>query len=323
MPQVSLDGASFLLEETETVLAGLERHGVSLPASCRAGVCQSCMMKLLEGSVPDAAQRGLQPTQRAQGLFLACSCVPEGDIAIEYPGDANRVWDTEVVAIRPLNARTVHLRLARPAGFEYRPGQFINLIRPGNIVRSYSLASVPNADETLDLHIAHLPGGLMSEWACTSAREGETLQFTGPLGNCFYLEGNPTQPLFLLGTGTGLAPLLGILRDALLQGHTGPIQLFHGALDDAGLYLVDELRALESAHPNLGYLPAALNGTARDGVRTGDVGQLALTHCPSLTGHRVYLCGHPDLVKTMQKKCFLAGAAMSEIHADAFLPAGK
>jgi ferredoxin-NADP reductase len=39
-----------------------------------------------------------------------------------------------------------------------------------------------------------------------------------------------------------------------------------------------------------------------------------------LAGHQVYLCGHPDFVKAMQRKCFLAGASLPDIHADAFLP---
>ena len=323
MPHVTFEGNTYPLNEAETILDGLERHGVPVSSSCRAGVCHSCMMKATEGTVPEAAQRGLRPTQRAQNLFLACSCVPKEDLTIERPGEANHVWDTHVVDIQPLNERTVALRIALPDGFDYRPGQFVNLLRPGNVVRSYSLASVPEVDDTLDLHIAHMPGGLMSDWACNEARPGDALQLTGPLGSCFYLSDQPAQPLFLLGTGTGLAPLYGILRDALHQGHTGPIYLFHGALTEAGLYLYDELRALAAAHANVTYVPAALEGGQREGVQTGDLAQVALGHCPDLSGHRVYLCGHPDLVKAMQKKCFLSGAAMADILADAFLPAAK
>lgn len=323
MPQVTFEGQVYTLETGETVLAGLERHGVAVPSSCRAGVCQSCMLKAVSGAVPEAAGRGLQPTQRAQGLFLACSCVPADDLAVERPGEAHRAWPVTVASVRQLNPRTVELRLTRPEGFDYRPGQFVNLVRPENIVRSYSLASVPGYDETLHLHVMHLPGGAMSAWACTEAKPGDALEITGPLGNCFYLPGEPGRALLLLGTGTGLAPLYGIARDALAQGHTGPIHLFHGALTDDALYFYDELRALEAAHANFHYRPGALQGGKRAGVATGDIGHLALAACPDLAGHRVYLCGHPELVRTMQRKCFLAGANMADILADAFLPAGK
>ena len=55
----------------------------------------------------------------------------------------------------------------------------------------------------------------------------------------------------LAGAGTGLAPLYGIARDALAQGHTGPVWLFHGGVDLRGLYLAEELKALR---PRVGEL---------------------------------------------------------------------
>ena len=323
MPSITLEGQHYDLNDGENLLAGLERHGVAVPSSCRAGVCQSCLMKAVDGPVPESAQRGLLPTLRAQGYLLACSCVPAGDLALERPGDTQRTFAVAVVKVERLGERIVALHLTRPEGFDYRPGQFINLRRGPEVIRSYSLASHPALDATLTLHIAHLPGGALSEWACTQACPGDTLELSGPLGHCFYVPGAPTQPLFLLGTGTGLAPLYGILRDALAHGHTGAIHLFHGALRDEQLYLHEALRALAAEHGQFQYHPAALEGGQRPGVHGGDLAQHALATCPDLTGHRVYLCGHPDLVKAMQKKTFLAGASMNDILADAFLPAVK
>lgn len=104
------------------------------------------------------------------------------------------------------------------------------------------------------------------------------------------MPGRPEQPLLLAGTGTGLAPLYGVARDALEAGHTGPVRLFHGALEVRGLYLVEALRALIRAE------------------------------CPHPVGWRAYLCGNPERVLSLKKKLFLAGLSLKDLHADAFLP---
>ena len=62
----------------------------------------------------------------------------------------------------------------------------------------------------------------MSGWLGTEARPGEAVRLQGPVGECFYVPGQPEQPLLLAGTGTGLAPLYGIVRDALAAGPHRP-----------------------------------------------------------------------------------------------------
>jgi NAD(P)H-flavin reductase len=133
--------------------------------------------------------------------------------------------------------------------------------------------------------------------------------------------GNPDQPLLLAGTGTGLAPLYGILRDALRHGHRGPIRIFHGALHRGGLYLVDELRRIVAKHEHVEYTPTVLNGSEGEELTVGAIDQVVLKSVPKLAGWRGYVCGDPALVQTLKKKLFLSGMASRDIYADAFLPA--
>jgi NAD(P)H-flavin reductase len=142
----------------------------------------------------------------------------------------------------------------------------------------------------------------------------------GPLGHCVYVPGRPEQPLLLAGTGTGLAPLWGVLHDALAAGHTGPIQVFHGAAEPSGLYLVSELSALAASHANLRYVPSVLRGAVA-AMEEGPLDQVVARHVPRTVGVRVFVCGAPDVVQVLKKKLFLAGAALRDIAADAFLPA--
>ncbi|RMH62196.1 MAG: oxygenase, partial [Zetaproteobacteria bacterium] len=186
------------------------------------------------------------------------------------------------------------------------------------LTRSYSLASLPEED-ALELHIKRVPGGQMSGWIFDELQEGDEVVFHGPAGDCFYLPGHEEQPLLLVGTGTGLAPLYGIVRDALRHGHRGPIYLYHGSLHATGLYLEETLSTLAERNAQFHYVPCVLQGTAPRGGRTGNIVDVPKRELGSLNGYRVYLCGDPELVHALRQQCFLAGAAMQDIYADPFV----
>jgi ferredoxin-NADP reductase len=246
---------------------------------------------------------------------------------IQRPEAGSTTDESTVVAVDHLNPEIVRLRLQRPDAYEYHPGQFLNLYNPQGTSRSYSLASVPSEDDFLELHIRRIPGGQVSDWAYNTLKAGDSVTLSQATGDCFYLPGRAEQPLLLIGTGTGLAPLYGILREALRQGHSGPIHLYHGsrALDGHatphGLYLVDELRQLAAEHANLHYHPCVSSGTAPEGMREGRANELALADHSDLGGWRIFLCGQEAMVKTTKQKTFLAGANLQDIYADPFVQA--
>jgi NAD(P)H-flavin reductase len=116
-----------------------------------------------------------------------------------------------------------------------------------------------------------------------------------------------------------LAPLYGILRDALKNGHSGPIWLFHGGRNPFSLYLKDQLTEISLLYPNFQYRPCVLSdGT--DTIPQIAIDQHILKNFQDLKNARIYLCGDPSLVNTLRKKLFLAGASSKEIYADPFLP---
>ncbi|MFN0044032.1 MAG: 2Fe-2S iron-sulfur cluster-binding protein, partial [Alphaproteobacteria bacterium] len=228
MPVVLLDGASHQREDGETVLAALLRGGFDAPHSCKAGACGSCMMRAVEGDVGPNSQAGLKDAWKAQGYFLPCVCVPRGDLAIAAL-DAAMAAPSSVISIDPLSADVVRLRLSMPDGFDFRAGQYLSLRNQDGLTRSYSIASLPG-DGAIDLQIRIYPDGRMGTWIANHAKPGDAVTLTGPFGECFYVPGREQQPLLLIGTGTGLAPLQAIAHDALAHGHTGPIHLYHGAV---------------------------------------------------------------------------------------------
>jgi hypothetical protein len=84
--------------------------------------------------------------------------------------------------------------------------------------------------------------------------------------------------------------------------------------------LVEALRELAAAHPNLRYRPSVLEGRLGEGVHVGPLDALIRAECPKPVGWRAFLCGNPELVLSLRKKLFLAGLALKDLHADAFLP---
>lgn len=321
--QLTFQGNHYELQAQESVLDCLLRHGITVPNSCHSGICQTCLMKLVAGRIPEAAQQGLKPAWREQGLFLACACRPEQDIEIDVADrrEGPHIGAT-VVAKDLLSDSIVRLRLACDEPYDYLPGQFINIQRgdDATLIRSYSLASVPVLDQALEIHVRRVNNGRMSSWLYNSVEPGQQLTISRPQGECYYQPGHETQGLLLLATGCGLAPLWGILRDALQQGHKGPIYLFHGALAQKDLYLDGQLRELQQRYPQFSYFPCLDGDSAVDEpYLPGRVQDQAVQKLPDLKGWRVYLCGNPAMVADAKRKAFLAGAMLGDIHADPFV----
>jgi CDP-4-dehydro-6-deoxyglucose reductase, E3 len=321
MSSISYEGHLHALQQDESVLDGLLRNGFKVAHSCKAGSCGSCLMRAVRGSVPARAQAGLKESWKSRGYFLACVCHPHGDLEVTgVDGDAQ--FGATITALNLLSEDVLQVRLICDGPIDFRAGQFVAIVREGGTARSYSIASLPE-DGELELHVRRVAGGNMSGWFHDEARIGQRVSVLGPSGECFYVPGREEQPLILVGTGTGLAPLYGIIRDALKNGHRGPIHLFHGALHKGGLYLIDELRRLAHQHSHVEYTPAVLNGEQAEGIEVGALDQIVLKRFPELAGWRGFVCGDPVLVRALKKKLFLSGMASRDIYADAFVPAAQ
>jgi ferredoxin-NADP reductase/ferredoxin len=317
MVALKFEGVDIQAAEGQTVLAALENAGIAIDNACRAGVCQSCLVRSLDAPPPAAAQAGLPKAMAMDGYFMACVCVPEGPLTIGRAGEARQRIETTVRAIEPLSPTVVRLSLEDQGRFACRPGQFLSLIDPASgLTRSYSIAG--KADGAVELHLRLLPGGAMSGLVAERLAPGDTMIIAGPSGTCVYDPAEPDRRLVLAGTGTGLAPLWGILQDALASGHRGPISLYHGALDRTGLYLVDELEALQRSRPGFRYTPCLRD---EPGPAGGDLQAVVSALETDLANTTFFLCGDELLINRMKRGLFLAGAKLDRIFADPFTPA--
>ena len=307
-------GVDYDFHGGETVLDALLRQDAPAPYSCRNGICLTCMMRCREGVPPADSQTGVKDTLRLEGHFLPCICAPDGDLVFDLPNDDEIYGRAILRQIEQLSPAICRIILDPAVPLYYRAGQFINLRRDNGIIRSYSLASVPKLDDHLELHIKRLPRGEMSNWLFDGAEPGIGLDIQGPNGDCFYVPGRPETPLLLIGNGSGLAPLIGIARDALSSGHGGEIKLYHGSRHREGLYLDATLRAMAEEHENFTYVDC-VSGEVGPSGRAENV---AFADHPKLDGYRVYLCGYPPMVMAARKTAYLMGAAIADIYADPF-----
>jgi len=308
MHKICFQGKSYQCREQETVLQVFMRHGVTVPFSCGNGVCHVCLQRCEKGHVPPKAQKGLRETLKKLGYFLTCKCVPEDTMRITGPRDSD-LFNRAVVYKKELLAPDVYRLLLEPATqLYYHAGQFINIRNQQGETRSYSLASVPQNDYFLEVHVKRVSGGIMSNWVFDELSENDELEFQGPMGSNYYISGEQNQSLLLIGTGTGLSPLLGIIRDALSSGHNGPVYLYHGSRHAQGLYLQSVLETLSEQYDNF-HPVSCVSGYARPGnYQTGRASDIALADHADLKGWRVYLCGHPKMVENMQHAVQVAGA---------------
>ncbi len=320
MVQLTYQDESFPCYQHETVLDALIRENIAIPYSCRQGVCGNCLIRSLDHSPPSSAQNGLKVTQQQLNYFFACLCRPEQDMTVALPNAPAHYIDAEVIDKYLLNDNTILLSIQCEEVLDFFPGQFVNLKRHDGLTRSYSITNRAHHPGHLEFHIRKLAGGEFSEWVLNDLSIGTTIQVSEPKGDCFYVPERCDQSILMVATGTGLAPLSGILKDALSHGHHGPIQLYHGSRNIDGLYHIDEMRQLAKEHPNFTYTPCLSGDRIPEGFTAGRVHEVAIQRLPDLALWRVFLCGHPEMVMQMQQQAFLNGASPNDIFVEAFHP---
>lgn len=324
MADLTFKSRKFALRQYESVLDCLLRNGQAIPYACKAGMCQACLIKAVNCEATEESRKWIKPALQAKGYTLACQWVPAENVEAALPGIEEFSVPAVISELLLLNERVLRMRLEvtdQTRMFHYTPGQYLTLINPAGIARSYSIANGYEQDSFIELHVSSTTHGVFTQWLFNVATTGTAVHLRGPAGDCFYsnLDGG-SHPLLLAGTGTGLAPLYGIARDALCNHHLGPIHLYHGGRTEAQLYYREELQELAERHPNFFYHPCVVESGGAPELHTGRLELLveAALDPASLQQTRAFLCGAPDFVHGMRKRLFLKGLRAPNIHCDPF-----
>ena len=206
-----------------------------------------------------------------------------------------------------LSEQTKHLEFAVEGveTFPFVPGQFVSIQEPkpdGKVhTRAYSIACAPRSLPSFDLCLNRVEEGFLSNWLC-DLEEGEVVHFHGPHG-MFTLR-QPHQDSVLIATGTGIAPMRGMMEWLFEQPERHQDRefwLLYGTRHETGLYYRDEFLAIEQAHPNFHYLPTLSRGADDWHGLRGYVQD----HVREIVGGRrdmhAYICGLHQMVDANRK----------------------
>lgn len=319
-------GAQVECREDQTVLDACLREGIWLPHACTHGTCGTCKAQVLDGDLDlgDASPYALLDSERDEGAALICVAKPTSDVTIEGEVDAEegvevhpvRDYNGTVQALDDVapNVRRLLIRLSEP--LKFNPGQYVQLNLPGGQNRPYSIASGPGNGELIELHIKRTPDGVATDgWIFKDLAVGQDITLSGPYGR-FSFRPARTQPILLLASGTGLAPMKSIITHIAEADRDHEVVLYHGVptLDD--LYEHRWLEQFAAEHDWFDYRPAL--SRAEHNGRTGRVPALLAEDSPRASGKVAYICGSPEFVTDTMKALMKARLFPRDIYREDF-----
>jgi len=314
------------VESGSNLLDVLRANQMPISYSCMSGRCGTCRCKVVSGRVLNSGPEAGRPHAGEDDYVLACQAVLTDNCAIELPDvdevvvHPARILKATVASIEEAthDIRRIRVKLAKP--LEFSPGQYATVQFTPEHIRPYSMAGLPG-DAEMEFQIRRVPDGRVTEYIFDQLEVGANIRVSGPLGTA-YLRKKHEGPMLCVGGGTGLAPVLSIVRGALEAGMDNPIHLYFGVRSAEDIYDAERLQALASQHPNLTVHVVVATGPVSADMRSGLVTDAIEKDIPSLNGWRAYLCGAPAMVEALNILATRMGIQPGHIHADAFYPSG-
>jgi len=294
--------------EDQTVADASYRARINIPLDCRDGACGTCKAQCESGEFDGGTyiEDALSADEAAAGLVLPCSMKPRSDLVLQIASTSAVAktraasYKATIASLERLSPTTMALTLETPerSQLAFLPGQYVNIQVPGSTEsRSYSFSTAPD-DTSLGFLVKLTPGGVMSTWLSEQASVGDEVSFTGPNGSFFLRE--TARPLLLLAGGTGLAPILAILRTMRQAGSTRPAHLIYGVSTDDDLVELAKLEELASAIPDLTW-DHCVSDPASSAPNKGYVTSLIRSEHLHDGDVAVYLCGPPPMVEAVRQ----------------------
>jgi ferredoxin-NADP reductase len=221
----------------------------------------------------------------------------------------------KVVAVRDETPSAKTFRLVLPAPLPHLAGQHyvVRLTAPDGYTasRSYSVASAPDGGAEIELTVERLEDGEVSTYLHEVVAVGDELEVRGPIGRWFVWNGD--SPALLVGGGSGVVPLMAMLRLARRTGREGLVRLVVSARQPGDLYYRDELPGPETTIVYSRVAPApSARGAGR--LRTDDLAGLIV---PDATA---YVCGSPAFADAASDLLVGAGVPVAQIRVERFGP---
>ncbi len=192
-------------------------------------------------------------------------------------------------------------------------------------VRSYSIASAPNSERRVELTVERLPNGEVSPYLTQELAVSDRLELRGPVGGWFVWRTQQTEPIQLIAGGSGIVPLMAMIRSRISAGVTAPFRLLYSVRDPGAIFYRDELQALSNHDNPVKVTYAYTRATPQDWPRPPgriDAALIANTTWPSSLGPSCYVCGPTSFVERAAGFLSAFGNSPDKIRTERFGPTG-
>jgi len=316
-------GVCFRASPDSSLLENALKTGHVFEYSCNNGQCGVCKTRLIAGKVVELRpQTALTEEDVQAGKVLICCCAPASDVLIDAE-DLSALRDIEIktlpARINSIVHRTRHivevnLRLPPAADFRFLEGQYVDVIGPGGVRRSYSLAN--SADEkVLKFYIRERENGVLSRYWFHEAKENDLLRIEGPKGSFFLRE--MKRYVVFLATGTGIAPIKAMLDRLDRQGR--PVDDVTLSLYWGNRHPEEFFWKPEYSNIRVNYVPVLSRPHADWNGRKGYVQDALLEDMPDMEACRVYACGSLEMIRSVSRLLVERGLKKRCFHSDAFV----
>jgi ferredoxin-NADP reductase len=244
-----------------------------------------------------------------------------------YLEQVNPIWSVRdcraaITGVRHLTPDSVTFTLrANRAWQGFRAGQFIQVgveIDGVRRTRCYSPASDAGASRELELTVKSHPDGLVSNFLIERARPGMRIDLEQADGD-FHLPDERPERVLLISGGSGITPVMSMLRTLCAEGHRGPITFLHFAPDPERAIYRDELERIAAAHRSV-RLVRSYTRAPGSGETDGHFGQAQLKRAePDYVQAETFACGPPALLDAV-REAWAVGGLESRLHVESFVP---
>ena len=238
------------------------------------------------------------------------------------------IWQlAEVVALRTETARTRSITLSVPDWPGHRSGQHVDVRLTADdgyqAERSYSIASAPEDGARVTLSVDRVENGEVSPYLVDELRIGDKLELRGPIGGYFVWEATLGGPLLLVAGGSGIAPLMAMLRHRAATGSDVAVRLLYSARSEEDVIYRDELARLSRDGLATFYTLTRSQPQSWTGYRRRvDADMLREVAWPPEQRPLAFVCGPTPLVESVATSLVQLGHDPSRIKTERFGPTG-
>jgi len=222
-------------------------------------------------------------------------------------------------------ARTITLEVPEWPGHLAGQRLDVRLTAPDgySAVRSYSLASAPNSEGRVQITVERLPNGEVSPYLTQAVMIGDRLELRGPIGGWFVWHSQQSEPIQLIAGGSGIVPLMAMIRTRVSMGSAAPFKLLYSVRDPGAVFYGDELRSLlergDSFVVTYAYTRAVPKDWARPPGRI-DATLIANTVWRADVVPTCYVCGPTSFVEAVADLLIATGIKRDNIRTERFGP---